>query len=128
LVRLSSLPPIFVPVVTLVLMLVGLTAPLFLAIPALLVILAFVSWLAYLSWPVLPTGARVLRGVMVGAVVIALVGRISGFCLVMQSAAPLVFAFVAERGSDTAALALVATLAAIAMISLAAIRRPTSPA
>jgi len=56
-----------------------------------------------------------------------LVGRLATPWLLMQSAAPLVFAFVAERGSDTAALALVTTLAAIALISLAAIRRPTSP-
>ena len=79
LLRLSSLPALAVPVVVLVLMLVGLTAPLFLAMPALLVILAFVCWLAYLSWPVLETGARVLRGVLIGAVLIALLGRISGW-------------------------------------------------
>ena len=38
----------------------------------------------------------------------ALMGRISGFWLVMQSAAPLVMAFVAERASDATALALAA--------------------
>jgi hypothetical protein len=53
-----------------------------------------------------------------------LIGRIGGPWLVMQSAAPLVLAFVAERASDTAALALVAALAAIAMVCLVAIRRP----
>jgi MFS family permease len=53
-----------------------------------------------------------------------LVGRIGGPWLVMQAAAPLVLAFVAERSSDTAALALVAALAAIALVCLAAIRRP----
>ena len=37
-----------------------------------------------------------------------LMGRISGFWLVMQSAAPLVMAFVAERASDATALALAA--------------------
>ena len=53
-----------------------------------------------------------------------LVGRLATPWLLMQSAAPLVFAFVAERGSDMAALALVAALASGALICLAAIRRP----
>jgi hypothetical protein len=51
-------------------------------------------------------------------------GRISGFWLVMQSAAPLVMAFVAERASDAAALALTAGFALIALACFAAIRRP----
>ena len=75
----SQLPPLVVPVVMLVLMLVGLMAPLVAAIPALLVILAFVLWLAYLSWPVLDARGRVLRVVLLGAVLFALVGRISGW-------------------------------------------------
>jgi hypothetical protein len=53
-----------------------------------------------------------------------MVGRIGGPWLVMQAAAPLVLAFVAERSSDTAALALVAALAVIAMVCLVAIRQP----
>jgi MFS family permease len=53
-----------------------------------------------------------------------LLGRISGPWLVMQSAAPLVLAFVAERLSDAAALALAALCAAIALACFAAIRRP----
>ena len=79
LVRMSQLPPLVVPAVMLVLMLVGLMAPLAAAIPALLVILAFVLWLAYLSWPVLDTRGRLLRGVLLGAVLFALVGRITGW-------------------------------------------------
>ena len=75
----SQLPPLVVPAVMLVLMLVGLMAPLAAAIPALLVILAFVLWLAYLSWPVLDTRGRLLRGVLLGAVLFALVGRITGW-------------------------------------------------
>jgi MFS family permease len=54
----------------------------------------------------------------------ALMGRISGFWLVMQSAAPLVMAFVAERASDKAALALAAAFAIVALACFAAIRRP----
>jgi hypothetical protein len=51
-------------------------------------------------------------------------GRISGFWLVMQSAAPLVMAFVAERASDGVALALTAGFALIALACFGAIRRP----
>lgn len=55
-----------------------------------------------------------------------LMGRISGFWLVMQSAAPLVMAFVAERASDATALALAAGFAVVALVCFAAIRRPPS--
>jgi predicted MFS family arabinose efflux permease len=55
-----------------------------------------------------------------------LMGRISGFWLVMQSAAPLVMAFVAERASDATALTLAAGFALVAMACFAAIRRPPS--
>jgi predicted MFS family arabinose efflux permease len=53
-----------------------------------------------------------------------LMGRISGFWLVMQSAAPLVMALVAERTSDAAALALAAGFAAVALACFAAIKKP----
>ncbi len=52
-------------------------------------------------------------------------GRISGFWLAMQSAAPLVMAFVAERASDTMALTLAAGFTVVALGCFAAIRRPT---
>lgn len=53
-----------------------------------------------------------------------LVGRIAGPSLVIQSAAPLVLAFVAERFSDPAALACAAAVAALALGGFAALRRP----
>jgi len=53
-----------------------------------------------------------------------LIGRIAGPWLVMQSAAPLVLAFVAERLSDAAALAVVAGFALAAMACFLGIRRP----
>ena len=53
-----------------------------------------------------------------------MIGRISGFWLAMQSAAPLVMAFVAERASDATALALAAGFAVVALACFAAIRRP----
>jgi hypothetical protein len=55
----------------------------------------------------------------------ALIGRISGYWLVMQSAAPLVMAFVAERSSDAAALGFAAAFALVALACFAAIRRPS---
>jgi len=55
-----------------------------------------------------------------------MMGRISGFWLVMQSAAPLVMAFVAERASDATALALAAGFAAIALTCFIAIKRPVA--
>ena len=55
-----------------------------------------------------------------------LMGRISGPWLVMQSAAPLVMAFVAERASDARALTLAAGFAVVALACFAAIRRPPS--
>jgi hypothetical protein len=53
-----------------------------------------------------------------------LMGRISRFWLLMQSAAPLVMAFVAERVSDPIALALAAGFAVVALACFAAIKRP----
>jgi hypothetical protein len=55
-----------------------------------------------------------------------LIGRISGFWLVMQSAAPLVMAFVAERASDSRALAFTAAFALISLCCLAGLRRPSA--
>jgi hypothetical protein len=53
-----------------------------------------------------------------------LIGRIAGPSLLIQAAAPLVLAFVAERLSDPAALACAAAFAVIALMCFAAIRRP----
>jgi hypothetical protein len=63
----------------LVLMLVGLSAPLLAALPALAIVTAFVAWLAYLSWPVLSSGGRMLRIVLICLVVSAGVSRVAGW-------------------------------------------------
>jgi MFS family permease len=55
-----------------------------------------------------------------------LMGRIAGPYLVMQAIAPLVLAFVAERASDPAVLAVVAAFAATSFIGFVAMRRPTA--
>ena len=69
LVRLSSLPKPVGPLGTLVLVALGLFAPLPIAIPALALVFLFFVWIAYLSWPVVSTGGKVLRGVMLGLVI-----------------------------------------------------------
>jgi MFS family permease len=53
-----------------------------------------------------------------------LIGRISGYWLVMQSAAPLVMALVAERVSDAAALTLAAVFTIAAFACLIALKQP----
>jgi MFS family permease len=53
-----------------------------------------------------------------------LIGRLAGPFLLMQSAAPLVMAFVVERTSDPAALGLAAAFAAVALACFILIRRP----
>ena len=79
LLRVSRLPPLVIPAATLVLMLVGLSAPLIYAIPALTVVAAFVAWLAYLSWPILSTGARFMRVFMLTVVIGCAVARLNGW-------------------------------------------------
>jgi hypothetical protein len=75
---LSRLPPLVIPVAVLVLMLVGVTAPLLVALPALAIVTCFVGWLAYLSWPVLTSGGRLLRILMICLVVGVGVSRVAG--------------------------------------------------
>jgi len=53
-----------------------------------------------------------------------LVGRIGGPFLVMQAIAPLVLAFIAERTSDPAVLAVVAAFALVSFVGFALVRRP----
>ena len=53
-----------------------------------------------------------------------IVGRIGGPYLAMQAIAPFVLAFVAERASDAAVLAVTAAFATISFIGFAAMRRP----
>ena len=53
-----------------------------------------------------------------------LIGRLAGPFLLVQSAAPLVMAFVIERTTDSAALAVAAGFASVALICFISIRRP----
>jgi hypothetical protein len=54
-----------------------------------------------------------------------LLGRIAKPFQIMQAVAPVILAFVIERGSDAAGLAMTGACALIALICLLAIRRPT---
>jgi Family of unknown function (DUF6703) len=68
---LARLPRIIVSAGVLLLMVVGLVAPLVIALPAFAVIAAFVGWLAYLSWPALDTRGRLVRALLVALVLAA---------------------------------------------------------
>jgi hypothetical protein len=52
------------------------------------------------------------------------IGRLAAPFLLMQAAAPLVMAFVIERVSDPAALALAALCALVALVCFMMVRRP----
>lgn len=69
LVRLSSMPKPLLPLATVLLVAVGLFAPLLIALPALALVFLFFLWIAYLSWPVVTTGGKAMRGMMVGLVI-----------------------------------------------------------
>lgn len=53
-----------------------------------------------------------------------LIGRLAAPALIMQAVGPLVLAFITERFSDTAAIALIAAFALAAFLCFVAIRRP----
>jgi Family of unknown function (DUF6703) len=74
----ARLPMWAIPAVILVLMLVGLSAPLVYAVPALVVVAVFIGWLAYLSWPVLTPRSRLLRAVMIALVAGSVTARSTG--------------------------------------------------
>ena len=70
LVRLSGMPRLAILIGTLALVVVGLLAPLPVALAALVVVFAFVVWIAYLSWPVVGTGGKVARLAMLALIVV----------------------------------------------------------
>lgn len=78
LVRLSTLPAFVIPGAMVALLLIGLLAPLPLAIPAFVLMLLFIGWLAALSWPVLDNRGRLTRGIVFGLILGALIARITG--------------------------------------------------
>ena len=71
LVRLHAMPQMLVPLITIVLLGVGVLAPLPVGLVALALVLVFVGWIAYLSWPVAGVGGRIWR-VLIVVLIIAL--------------------------------------------------------
>jgi hypothetical protein len=73
---LSARPKMLLPLLSVLLLLGGLAAPLPVAVPLLLVLLAVVGWLTYLSWPAVHGTGRLLRVATVAMVAGAVVLRI----------------------------------------------------
>jgi hypothetical protein len=71
LVRLHAMPQMLVPLVTIVLLAVGVLAPLPVGLVALALVLLFVGWIAYLSWPVAGGGGRIWR-ILIVVLIVAL--------------------------------------------------------
>jgi hypothetical protein len=108
-----------------------------------LLIVAFAGMAVFGLSPVVAAGFVMLLGLCNGLITLArgtvplalfgsagygrLIGRIAGPALVVQSAAPLVVAFVAERSSDRIAIAVAGVLAAIAFACFLAVPRPFTP-
>ena len=65
LIRLQRLPKLLVPLGTVLLVLVGVLAPLPVGLVALAVVWFFVAWIAYLSWPVADRSSPPTRGASV---------------------------------------------------------------
>jgi hypothetical protein len=76
LLRLHGWPRPVLPLVTVVLVLVGVLAPPAIGLVALAVVALFVSWVAYLSWPVVSGSGRLLRVTMVALVVVLALTRL----------------------------------------------------
>jgi hypothetical protein len=74
---LSSKPAFLLPLLTVVLLVVGLAAPTAVGVPVLLLLAALVGWLSYLSWPVVQGVQRALRLGTVGLVLAAVAGRLT---------------------------------------------------
>ena len=75
LLRLNAMPQMVVPLITVVLLAVGVLAPLPVGLVALALVLLFVAWIAYLSWPVASVGGRIWRVLILALIVTLAVVR-----------------------------------------------------
>ena len=75
---LSARPRFVVPVLSAVLLIGGLAAPVAVGVPLLLLLVLLVGWLSYLSWPVVEGFQRFLRVGTIGLVLAAVAGKLSG--------------------------------------------------
>ncbi len=76
LVRLTALPRLVVPLVTLALVAVGAFAPLPIAIPAFVLVFLFIAWISYLSWPAVTTSGKIIRAIMLVLIIILTITRL----------------------------------------------------
>ncbi len=76
LVRLTALPRLVIPIVTLALVAVGAFAPLPIAVLAFAVVFLFIAWISYLSWPAIPISGKAIRAVMLALIVILAITRL----------------------------------------------------
>ena len=76
LVILSGLPRLLVPLVSLALLISGLSLPAGYGVGCLGLLALLVGWLSYLSWPVVHVQARLVRLATVALVLLALVSRL----------------------------------------------------
>ena len=74
---LSARPKVLLPIVTVVLLVVGLAAPTNVGVPVLFLLVLLISWLSYLSWPAIDRTPRVLRLATLGLLLAVIVGRLS---------------------------------------------------
>jgi len=77
LVWLSARPRFLIPVVSALLLIGGLAAPVAVGVPLLLLLLLLVGWLGYLSWPVVQGTSKVVRLATLELVLAALVLRLT---------------------------------------------------
>ena len=75
--KLHSMPKLTMPAITLALALLGVFAPLVVAVPALLLLALLLGWLAFLSWPAVTTGPRLLRIFSILVILLFAVSRIA---------------------------------------------------
>jgi hypothetical protein len=69
---------LLIPGVMLVLVLIGLFAPVGVGVVALALVLLFLVWLSFLSWPVLDPSARLVRVIADLILLAAIVARATG--------------------------------------------------
>ena len=76
---LTSRPKFVIPLLSAVLLIGGLAAPVAVGVPLLLLLVLLVGWLSYLSWPVVEGLQRFLRLGTLGLVLAAAAGRMRVF-------------------------------------------------
>lgn len=78
LLRLSTLPKLAIPLLTIAVLAVGVLAPLAVGVPALVLVMLWMAWLGYLSWPAVGTGQKLMRLATVAIIALAIVMRVYG--------------------------------------------------